>query len=464
METSEIKARIASILGVPLNQVILKQKDEVNANFSIQNGKIVIEYKDAPTLTHEFLHGCFSPKTDKINKTLNALEDYRISVKAEQYDKKLAESNNELYTEPYIKEILKETPLSQDGSKINALKIASISKQSKANIRDLLDKYTQEDEYVKDLIMEARESLAEDTSYTNLANWAEKLDDYLATSDVRGHWGSRVPKEELEGLDERCLDTRTKQDTEENFARRILGKGEISRLSKREEVILVKALNNILRNKAIGRKQNTITGKLKTKRLGRYPSNYLFEKKNKPKPETALYVMIDISGSMDGPYKLPTVIKFMNSLRLNPVKNLKVNLRCFNTLMFKDAEIPYYTGDIKNELMDKDIPDSSTGSLCGYNDDAHFLSVLIDEIQADPTPNKSLLILSDGQPAPSMKYQEISLSHVTKTKLEKSGIPYMSVGVYTNSVEEYYNKTRCVNSTTELVETLLKFSIDLVKC
>lgn len=472
METSEIKARIASLLEVPLSEVILKQNSEVTANFSYQNGRYVIEYKDAPTLAHEFLHGCFSPKEVVINKPLNALEDYRITVKAEQYDKKLADCNNDAYSKEEVHKILKSAPDTEQGNGFKALAIASIPKQTKLDIGGLIDEYVNhpKKEEIKDTVIKARDSLSIDSSFTNLGIWAERLQNLVWTGKDRDEQ-SKIDRYHMEDLDrqEKAKEEMEKREDPEynpdkGFAKQLSSQGEIRRLSSRDETVLIKALNNIIRNKSIGRKQNTIKGKLKTKRLGHFPSNYLFEKKDKPMPQTSLYILADISGSMRDGVKLPIVIQFLNSIRKNEVKNLKIEIRCFNAMLFKNAQIPYYEGDFETKLMFPDMPYNSGGSFCGFNDDAHWLKSTIEEINNDPTPNKALLILSDGEPAPCDLYDERDLKSISKILLPKSKIPYMSIGINSDSVSEYYAKYRVAYNPTELVELLLRYSRELVQC
>lgn len=459
MDTSEIKARIASLLGLPLNDVVLRQRDDVTANFSVQNNKFVIEYRDSKTLVHEFLHACFSPTKIPVNKTLNALEDYRLSIKSETYDKELARHNAELYNEIEIKNLLRKVD-GEEADKIKGLLLTSIPIQSSIDVKKLLETNTTLPKDTVGKILDARKELLKDPSKSNLIKQAYELDKHLHLEQ-----DSPAPNPTVFS----CGDgeeggSQTKQDIEQQ-AKRSLHKKEVERLTAREEVVLIKALNNILRNKAIGKKQNTIKGKLKTKRLGHYPSHFLFEKKDKPKPETALYILADISGSMLHSTRLPIVIKFLNSIRLNPVKNLELKIRCFNGMYFKDSKIPYYYDDFIEKLMSPIMPSGTlyNNSYSGYNDDAHWLKETLKEINSDPTPNKALLILSDGDPAPCGLYEEKDLEAISKVMLPKSKIPYMSIGLDSDSVENYYLKSKVAVGGTELVNLLLKYSRELVR-
>ena len=169
METSEIKARIASLLDIPLSKVVLVQRNDVTANFSFRNGNFVIEYKDNKTLAHEFLHGCFSPRMSVDSKALNALEDYRITVKAEQYDKPLAQCNNESYEPEEITKIMRSIKDDEDGNKFKALAIASIPMQNTQDIGELIDKHVnlETKDQIKNVILNARESLKINPSFSN---------------------------------------------------------------------------------------------------------------------------------------------------------------------------------------------------------------------------------------------------------------------------------------------------------
>ena len=224
--------------------------------------------------------------------------------------------------------------------------------------------------------------------------------------------------------------------------------GHCESLNKREEYLLEKALRKILQNKSIGKRTNTLQGKLNSKRLGRFPSNYLFTQKHSPKPETVLYFLVDLSGSMAGP-KLNVVSAFVNSLRKTNVKGLRYEIRGFNRKYFVNDQVPFEMDELTNKCMSKN-------EAAGGNHDQRWLAKITEEITADPTDNKGLIILSDGQPTPEgeSEWCDMELKDVVRKTIIENDIPYMSIGIMDGYVEEHYPNSTVVNDTKELVDTL----------
>lgn len=475
MEPSEIKARFASLLGIPLSQITLNKKEGATPSFAFKDDLFVITYDNVNELTHEFLHACFSPRTaGNIPPLYNALEDYRMSIKAEIYDKRLAKSNSDILSDEQIEHLVRgiqpepasetynEKQEAQFADAWRAATAISTPVQSKIDINQLLeDTLSSENGYresIKQAVMEARTELAANPTVQQLRESFDKLKGYLVFKDDKDNQPMPSTSSGDADLNERRQ--LTDQDIKQNIENKI-NKGTEIRLNPHEEFLLANALKKIIQNRSIGRRQNTITGKLKTKRLGRLPSEYVFVKKTTPSPQTELYILADASGSMDGS-KIDTVIRFLTSVRDMQTKDLVIKARCFNNMYFKDDEIPTSYREFRDEVMCRKNPRNgySAGS---DNDDAHYLTEILNEIQQSPCQHKALLILSDGQPVPSGLFQETDLKLVAQTTLVKSGIPYMSIGIRTQSVRKFYKKYKIAYSTEQLINLLSKNTRELIK-
>lgn len=446
MNPSEIKARVASLLDLPLSHVILKHAPGKTPTFENRGEYFYIEYDDEKTLTHEFLHSCFTPPIACKNHLFNALEDYRISQKAKQYDPKLAEANNTVFTDEQYKRIPKSIE-HEDLEIQRSIQMASImAMPEQIDIQPLMDELNFPRD-LKQAMATSREQLSQDPSLQTLNSTFNLLDYWAKYEEEETNHPNFSYDENISSLEKP-----TKESVERNLKRNTFLT--TPTLNPTEEFLLKKAIQKIIQNKSIGKRQYTITGKLKTKRLGRMPSNYLFEKKTAPKPETKLYVLGDCSGSMRGA-KIEIVHAFFNSMREMEIPNFQLELRMFNSLMFKNDDIPKDADKFHKSLMELSYESPcGTGELASWNDDPHFLKEVVQEILQDPTPNKSLLILSDGRPELSHNYEEKDLKQIVQTVLIPSKIPYMSVGILSHAVEDYYPQSRVCSSTQELINTL----------
>lgn len=451
MDVSTIKAHVASLLGVPLSQVILKYRPGAVPNFQNKGDYYVIEYGDPKTLVHEFLHSCFTPAVSCKNELYNGIEDYRISIKAQEYDKLLAEANDTVLTPEEIKNITTNIHTG-DADKDRLLTTASL--MATPSTIDIIKTLQEVDlpEGLKKQILVSRERLKNNPSYWALESEYDALANYINFPKGQEQKPTFRTRYEMREEDADGNPKPTKEIVKENFMMSV--ESNIPYLEPREKFLLEKTIRKIIQNKSIGKRRYTITGKLVTKRLGSMPSDYMFVKKTAPQPETKLYVLGDASGSM-WREKVFTVLTFFNSIRDLDIPNFKLELRMFNAGYWKNEEIPRDFEKFHKTIMETDIATPSmTNQACAYNDDAHFLKVILKEIEQDPTPNKALLILSDGEPAPSGIYKETDLKEVARTTLRESKVPYISIGIDSSSVQKYYKHSKVCTDTTELIDTL----------
>jgi hypothetical protein len=462
MKVSEIKARIASMLDVDLNDITLRKSEQKGGNIEMKNGKIVITYSDPDVLVHEFLHGCFTPRDVPPTKLLNALEDRRISAKAYEFDKELAIANRNIVSKDDIMGLIKRIKPADESwaaqQKADRDRLLTAICTPKGIELDLDEVFKEKFYYPKDMLMDCANKAAmldDEPSLSKLASVNAFIDSVLDFNEKENeqHMDSGFSTFEED-------QPNIKKDVESNLQKSISVE-DCPELSKTEEFVLRSGIRKIIQNRSIGHKYNSDKGKLESRRLGRYPGKYLFSQKTKPSPETVLYVMADFSGSMY-PERLEKVRAFLNTaLELN-IKNFRVEVRGFNTVMFTQDQIPKDGIKFRSRCLEDAHPETEV-SFCEFNDDAHFLNEIVQEVVQDPTENKALLILSDGQPAPSGVYNIRDLKHIVNTVLLRSGIPYMSIGIESKCVKDYYPKYKVANSTTELTSILNRYAKELVR-
>jgi hypothetical protein len=461
MKISQVKARIASLLEMSTSDIILRKEKDATPSFEQKGNKLYITYSESGTLVHEFLHACFTPRNFIPDILLNALEDHRVSVKAQQYDKHLAKANDEIMSDEELLTLM-HTIKGKDkvSDSLRVMTALALPETTKIPIEETLKEVLKHswtpatEDVIIGKVKSARTLISKFKDFHTVTEWWRELKPYL-----------EFPKGEKEGAPGYAIPKESNEDEVEGAAKEHLKKKlsekEVPRLSAQDEFVLKKGLKKIIQNRAIEKTHNSIDGKLASKRLGRFPSTYLFKQKTRPSPETKLYIMADLSGSMLRG-KLHAMQSFLNTLRELKINNLEVHLRGFNTELFKDHEIPKDIHDLEFSCIHK-INNDIREEYGGYNDDAHFLKEIVQEIHQDPCTNKSLLILSDGRPAPCGQYKEKDLSKSVREHLIPSGIPYMSIGIMDNSVNQYYPKAKVADSTTELVKLLSKYSRELVK-
>ena len=463
MKTSEIKARIASLIGCSIGDIVLiKEKEYGNDRIEMYpDGRFIIHYANEGALVHEFLHACFSPSDEKeCSKLVNAIEDERIDAVGRYYDKSLAD---------VVVEDIEESieTINKGLTDPQARALAAMSMPSVMD-PDVLLKGV--DGKVADAVRKARGIIARSPDAYGFQ------DAYKILSPFFPNDGNDGQPNTSDGADSKFIDgisnaERTGQTTpvkkikedkppKMEFKKRVLT-NEMELPSTSQQIRIKKGIQDIILAKAIGKRENTTEGKLNTKRLGRRPSNYIFTKKTAPSSETRVYVLIDLSGSMMDGEKLPTVIKFLNTLRTIKTKGVSFEFRGFNALYFKNDEIACNSNDA--EARNIEAYDPRTGNTGGcYNDDAHYLKVIMEEINADKAVNKVLLILSDGQPAPCHRFKENNLKEWANI-LEQSGIRYASVGIESEDIESNYKKSVYVEDIEKLADVMSKQIRNLIK-
>lgn len=228
---------------------------------------------------------------------------------------------------------------------------------------------------------------------------------------------------------------------------------EVSRLPPKVRLQVFNELRKLVKMRENQRRENTAKGKLQSKRLGHYPSPYLFTKKQRPAQRVDVYVMIDLSGSMFRAGKLDAVVRIKNELQAwnKAQKSVRFKMYGFNHELYEEHEIGN-NYDMAMTLASR--PHGNASNPSGSNADGYYLKYIMGIMKAQPHKT-ALLILSDGAPTPHASRSEPSLKDQAR-ELDKSGIPYMSVGIYTNAPEVYYKNATVLNDLEELPRVIAK--------
>jgi len=165
----------------------------------------------------------------------------------------------------------------------------------------------------------------------------------LESHDVISKLFLGVKKGALNGLKVETFNHRSQRVKEQQKVYEPIG-GE--RVSPEQHLMFVEVMKRIVKAKCLGRRESKTGGKLNSKRLGLYPNEYVFTKKTRPSPDTSLYVLADLSGSMVHNGKLEVLSAILEELRLLKIPGLQVNVRGFNLAYWCFSEIGHTVAEI----------------------------------------------------------------------------------------------------------------------
>lgn len=463
----DVKGRLSSLLGVPYSQIhiIPMKKEEGKAKVAqvrkTSSGYEVL-YNDEYELAHELLHIAYTPFGDEeVSSITNAVEDYRIFCLAEKHDPVLGEF---VERREYAYALTKDyKPIEKSpGKNEKILLLVCATDDTFEYSKDKLGLPS----YLVDKIRDIKEQIKRNPTIGYLDEHIERVKELLDSKERNessqgvglGSKGIAVKdwRDETSGLDT-YLNDRFGEFVEAD-GRMKLGrkfKKRIRTSPKSDPIVEAKfstAIRRLMKKRELVARYNTTRGRLNSKRVGRYPSNFLFTKRGAPAPSVAIYMLVDLSGSMTGESKLGVVVQAMNAMRNLKVKNLKIHIRGFNCYYWEEWEI----GRTSGEVQENNISKYGAGS---YNDDAWALSKILKEMDKDSTENKKLIILSDGAFAPSGEYPERDLHAVAR------GIryPYVSIGILSEEVRNYYKNTRVANNVRDVASIILGESAGMLK-
>ena len=171
--------------------------------------------------------------------------------------------------------------------------------------------------------------------------------------------------------------------------------------------------------------------------------------------DSAVYVLGDCSGSMDGRKYVTSaacqvaISELLQDLRI-PHKMLQFTSsgalrRHFVMKRFDEASVS------RDKLLSRY---GSSGIYMGSNADGEAVMEASQELMNRPEKNKILLVLSDGQPA-FMGGDDRYLEDVVKVIEESKAIHLYGIGIMDNSVEKFYTNHKVVMELTELEHVLM---------
>lgn len=310
---------------------------------------------------------------------------------------------------------------------------------------------------VNKIIRKLRQELIKDPDEKKAQKYINKLSEYLdseSDKDEANREARRIADTANESKEQRVAQNRTRQN--ETVA------DKVDYLPPRIKMRVFNELKKLAKNRENQRKENTTKGRLQARRLGKYPTPFLFSKKEKPAPDLTVFVLIDLSGSMTRGHgagcKLETVIQIKNELLAwnKTQKKVQFDIRGFNAQYYYADQIgnnEHHAKQLADTIQDNgdcmDLEENGETPM-GWNSDGYFLRRTLKEMQ-DCRTRKALIILSDGRPAPYEYDRRHNVDLVEAVKeLEKSRTPYMSIGIYTDSVKQYYKNSQVIMNLEEL--------------
>uniref|UniRef100_A0A6M3LME8 Putative cobalamin biosynthesis domain contining protein n=1 Tax=viral metagenome TaxID=1070528 RepID=A0A6M3LME8_9ZZZZ len=224
---------------------------------------------------------------------------------------------------------------------------------------------------------------------------------------------------------------------------------------------------SILKDKEIKRYEgNYESGKLQNRKLYKLKTGTtkIFTRKiteEKDNQDMVFGLLVDESGSMNS-----NQMRIPNDKRNNPCQNaaiattilgkaLELTNKKFIIMGFNRENYIHkeFNKRMKMEEMIK-ISSNASGPGCGCNNDGWAISEITRMLAKRPERNKILIVLSDGEPAPTPQYHSYNLRQEAE-KAEKVAKVY-AIGLGSDAVERYYKRHIVLNNPDELGKTLTK--------
>lgn len=204
-----------------------------------------------------------------------------------------------------------------------------------------------------------------------------------------------------------------------------------------------------------GKLVNKRISSLYTQSESQEPRIFKQKRATKIQVDSAVYVLGDCSGSMDGvKYAMSSacqiaISELLQGLRI-PHKMLQ-----FTTSGYDRLHYVMKSFDEATVSRDKLLSRYGYGNLTfGSNADGEAVMESAQELMQRPEKNKILLVLSDGQPAFSGDDKRY-LRDVVKVIEESKDIHLYGIGIMDKSVEKYYKENRVVKELPELEHVLM---------
>ena len=210
-----------------------------------------------------------------------------------------------------------------------------------------------------------------------------------------------------------------------------------------------------------GKLQNRKLYKLKTGTTKIFTRKTAIEKDNK---DMVFGLLVDESGSMTEPRMRDS--KYQEGETHKPCQNaaiattllgkaLEITGKKFTVIGFnRDIHIHKKFNKKMNISKMTDIAKNAWKEGNGCNNDGWAINEITKMLEKRPEKNKILIVLSDGQPAPSPSYRQYDL-RIEAKKAEKVAKVY-GIGINSKAVENYYRRHIIIHDPAELGKTLTK--------
>jgi uncharacterized protein with von Willebrand factor type A (vWA) domain len=179
-----------------------------------------------------------------------------------------------------------------------------------------------------------------------------------------------------------------------------------------------------------------------------------FEVKTRPlQKDYAVLILVDVSGSMSGKihHAFAATVACTEALARLKISHAILG---FNDRLHRYKSFDADTEPAKLETIEQEVHTSAAK----YNNDGWALTNAVDALRARPEREKLLIVLSDGEPAPSAQYNgpEFELKTVAQSIEEQGRVRLIGLGMGdgTGHVTKYYANSRANIPIVELPNVL----------
>lgn len=270
----------------------------------------------------------------------------------------------------------------------------------------------------EDLTTQGISMLASDEPVIGLRHVAEKLNNYLNTSNKIKEYEDVVRKYEKE-------------------IRQVVA-----------QIKKMKALNNT------AWQHYKMSGKLDMSTIYKKGNYKVFKKKEAPREESELVVqlLVDNSGSMRGNkarlagQALIVFCEALNRLHIPFAVDAFTEGDCAVTINLKDYDELYSKTKTNMTLFTEELQVRELNTWCGNVDEAN-LKYVSHNLADQPQKDKLLIVISDGATCGSYE----TLGRLAQS-IENSGMMVLGIGIYDHNVESIYKKHMVVSNSDDLAK------------
>lgn len=193
------------------------------------------------------------------------------------------------------------------------------------------------------------------------------------------------------------------------------------------------------------------------------PRIFKEEEHGKVKLDTAVGVLVDLSGSMGGGRTVGSSLALASASAValsSVLSGLHVRHEILGFTEGVGVTMMYCFKSFSSPMVSKEnlIKRFANGSIArDSNADGESLQFAAERLHKQTNPNKILIVLSDGRPAGHYKGDGAwYLKQVVKDIVNNSTIKLIGIGIASTSVRDFYPNYEVVNHIEELPEAVLK--------